>query len=62
MQHFIQQSVHRGLSDQLHACIDTGNKGEADLVLVTARDAHERQQLDDIQMGDLCDDYLRAFH
>lgn len=53
----LQVSVHKGLSDSLHAAIDTGNHEEVYGAIDTAEDAFAAGQIDAIQLGDLLDDF-----
>ncbi|MNR33394.1 hypothetical protein D3C85_1510650 [compost metagenome] len=54
---FLQVPVHKGLSDSLHAAIDTGNHEEIYGVIDNAEDAFAAGQIDAIQLGDLLDDF-----
>lgn len=54
---FLQVPVHKGLSDSLHAAIDTGNHTEIYEVMACVNDALEAGQIDVIQAGDLLDDF-----
>ncbi len=53
----LQVPVHKGLSDSLHAAIDTGNHEEVYGVIDNAEDAFAAGQIDAIQLGDLLDDF-----
>jgi hypothetical protein len=53
----LQVAVHKGLSDSLHAAIDTGNHEEIYGVIDNAEDAFAAGQIDDLQLGDLLDDF-----
>lgn len=54
---FLQVPVHKGLSDSLHAAIDTGNHEEIYAVIDDAENAFAAGQIDAIQLGDLLDDF-----
>lgn len=54
---FLQAPVHKGLSDALHAAIDTGNHEEIYGVIDNAEEAFAAGQIDAIQLGDLLDDF-----
>lgn len=53
----LQVAIHKGLSDSLHAAIDTGNHDEIYGVIDNAEDAFAAGQIDSLQLGDLLDDF-----
>jgi hypothetical protein len=54
---FLQVPVYKGLSDSLHAAIDTGNHEEIYAVVDNAEEAYAADQITERQLGDLLDDF-----
>jgi hypothetical protein len=58
----LQTPVYRGLSDSLHAALDTGNREEVSLVMDSAQEAWESGAITGQQYGDLRDDARGALN
>jgi hypothetical protein len=61
MERTVMHVVYRGLSNNLHACIDTGNPEEAAHVVACAKDALQNRQITMQQRADLQADFDTAF-
>lgn len=53
----VYRSPYNTLSNDMQACIDTGNHAEAKVVLKQAREALETNDITLQQMGDIQSDY-----